>query len=70
MFALIQSALAGLAAIPSIINAIKDLQAAFRVQEMESKINQLHEAIDALAKAETKEQKHEAIKLLARSTNG
>lgn len=69
MFALIQSALAGMAAIPSIINAIRDLQAALKVQETEAKIQQLSNAIDALAKAETKEQKHAAIKLLASNTN-
>lgn len=64
--ALIRAALEGLAALPKLVEWT---QSQIQLYRMQQKMDELYNAMNALSKAETKEDRLNAIKLIARSTN-
>lgn len=73
MLALITGALQGLASLPKLFEQIAGLIASIqqmqKIAELQAKLDQMHEALDNLKKATTDDEKLQAIKILAASTN-
>lgn len=73
MLTLITSAFQGLAAIPKIIEQLQTIAAqisyAARIHEMQTRIDQLEDALVKVSKASSLSEREDAIKAIARATN-
>lgn len=69
MLEMIKLALGGLAAIPKLIDAIREIAQGIQVMRAEQRINEFKVAIDELEKAKTADEKKAAIRRISDGIN-